>query len=93
MKPVQEKEKDIAFSQGFLETWLIGSPPQVKEHLQTISNGVTYYRDKYIEVQEDLEDALKRYADLTVLSSGYLQLIQQQKELLERAPIEEADPS
>jgi|SRR5579859_1227227 len=87
MKELKEIEKEIAYSHGFIETWLKTdpkTPPQILEHLGVIANGIAYYREQYLNIQEDLSDQQKRYAELTALSGNYLQLIQEQKELLEK---------
>ena len=86
-KPLDETDKQIAYSQGFIEAWLKGdpkTPAQILEHLGVITNGVSSYREKYLLVQEDLNDLRQKYIELTSLSSSYLQLIQNQKELLEK---------
>lgn len=90
-KPLDETDKQIAFSQGFIEKWLDldpKTPVQIKEHLGTLANGVSSYREKYLLVQEDLDDLRKKYTELTALSSSYLQIIQKQKELLDENKLE-----
>lgn len=91
LQPLEEMEKEIAFSEGFLENWLQtgNAPPQVLEHLQKLSNGVKFYRDKFVSAQEDAVDQRTKYNTLTAQTAQYLQHIQQQKEQIDQLLIEQ----
>ncbi len=88
MEPLSEKELDISHVQGFLEEWLKNEPAAVKENLKTLIDGVTYYRKKYLDAQEDYSKVLEKYNQLTALSSSYLGLLSQQKEQIDGLLIE-----
>lgn len=85
---LSEKELDISHVQGFLEEWLKNEPVVVKENLQTLIDGVEYYRKKCLDAQEDYSKVLEDYNRLTALSAGYLQHISQQKEQIDGLLIE-----
>jgi hypothetical protein len=92
LRPLAEVEKDFAYSQGFLETWVDGENPQVrahlKEHLDKVVAGMTWYRENYKTLQEDLTNLRGQHNALTVTSAQYLQVIQQQKELIDQQLID-----
>jgi hypothetical protein len=96
LPPLEERAKDIAFSQGILEGWLDkvqNVPPAILEHLRTITEGVSYWRSKYFGIQQDYETLNANYTNLTVTYGQALQqmqfirdqntelLIEQQKDL------------
>lgn len=81
-------EQDISFAQGFIEEWLKDSPAQVKEHLKVLADGVVFYREKFLVVEEDYTKLLDRYNQLTALSSNYLAALSQQKEQIDSLLIE-----
>ena len=92
MNDIPEKELDIHFSIGFLQEWLKDAPIQVKQYLDHIISGVDYYRQKLKDSEEDLEILTTRYNQLTALSAGYIQLIQEQRQQIETFQIEEQRP-
>lgn len=87
-----EKELDIHFSIGFLQEWLKDAPSQVMQYLEQVVSGVDYYRQKLKDSEEDLEILTTRYNQLTALSAGYIQLIQEQRQQIETFQIEEQRP-
>src|SRR5271163_3536257 len=76
-----QKEKDIAYAQGFLGGW---APKEtiVKEWLGVLISGVDYYREKCEAINEDYQGLLVKFNQLTSMSAGYLQLIQEHKDLI-----------
>lgn len=87
--PVSEQELDISYAGAFLKEWLKDAPEQVKINLNTVIDGVKLYRDKYFTEAEDFAGLQARYNELTGLTAGYLQLIQQQRQLLDEVLIEQ----
>ena len=87
-KPITEQELDISMAKGFLEEWLKESPEAVRDNLKTIVDGVSLYRQKYLDIQEDYNKTLESYNRLTALSSLYLQQISQQKEQIDQLLID-----
>lgn len=83
-----QNEQDIAYSKGFLETWLKGdpkTPPQILEHLKVVSEGLIYYREQYIDAKEDLQDLQEKYNSLVAVSAQHLEFMRVQKEQLDQA--------
>jgi len=94
IQELSEKELDISYAQGLLEAFLdeklLGTAySTVQENLKTLVNGVEHYREKYLLIQQDYISLLEKYNQLTALSSGYLQLMQQQKEQIDGLLIEQ----
>lgn len=85
---LSEQELEVGYAGAFLEEWLKDAPAQVKDHLKAILDGVALYRQMYFTAQEDFAGLQARYNELVALSAGYLQLVQQQKQLLDEALIE-----
>ena len=92
MNDIPKKELDIHFSIGFIQEWLKDAPGQVNEYFNDIISGVDYYRQKLKDSEEDLQILTTRYNQLTALSAGYLQLIQEQRQQIETFQIEEQRP-
>lgn len=90
--PLADVEQDFAYSQGFLENWVEILPENlkthIKEHINTIINGMKFYRERFTSIQEDLATVRAQYNSLTALTSTYLQTIQQQKEIIDQQLIE-----
>src|SRR5271166_4506199 len=86
-----EKEKDIAYAQGFLGGWTPKEGP-VREWLAVLIGGVDYYREKCAAINEDYLGLLERFNQLTAMSAGYLQLVGQQKELIDQQTTQAAAP-
>jgi hypothetical protein len=80
---------NFAYSEGFLQEWLKSQPKQVGEHLQILLDGIRFYKDKYETANQDLESTRKLYTELTAQSAMYLQLIQQQREMLDQHLVEQ----
>lgn len=89
IQELSENELDISMAQGFLDEWLKDSPGAVKDNLKTLADGVTFYRDKFIEIQEGYTKLQENYNQLAALSSSYLALLNQQKEQIDQLLIEE----
>jgi hypothetical protein len=83
-----EQQQDFSYSQGFLEEWLKDAPAQVKGHLETLVSGLTFYRDRYTAAIQDTDTLRLQYNTLTAQSAQYLQMIQQQKELIDQQLID-----
>lgn len=77
------EELDISWARGFLDEWLKDAPPAVKENLDVLTGGVSYYRDKFLAIQEDHAKLQESYNQLTALSASYLGLLNQQKEQID----------
>jgi trans-aconitate methyltransferase len=89
MTTLAEVEKDFAYSQGFLETWVETETNPVvknhlKEHLENVLKGFTFYREKFTTTADALEILRGHHNTLTATSAQYLQVIQQQKELIDQ---------
>jgi hypothetical protein len=84
-----EKEKDIAYAQGFLGSWVPKEAP-VREWLAVLIAGVDHYKAKCDAIRQDYQDLLMKYNQLTALSAGYLQHMGQQKELIDQQLTERA---
>lgn len=80
---VPDAELDIAFDEGFLQEWLAKDPPRARDALQTLLNGIQYYRQKLGESRADLREMRDKYNALLVQSAQYLGFMQQQRELLD----------
>lgn len=53
-----EQQRDIAYSRGLLEEWVrTGVPPQIREHLKTLTDG---YDQLEQEVKKQTEDAARQ---------------------------------
>jgi hypothetical protein len=89
VKQLTEVEQDYAFSFGFIEEWLKDAPSQVKEHLATLTAGITAYREKYIAIQEDFDRLQQEYNRLMATSAQHLEFMRQQKEQLDEALVRE----
>jgi hypothetical protein len=89
---VNDKEMDIAYAGSFLQEWARGEKETVKlqlaDNVETLVNGVTYYREKYFTAKEDYQTLLDKYNQLTALSAGYLNLMNQQKQQIDQFLIE-----
>lgn len=83
LKPLEEKEIDVAYSIGLVREWLAGAKPptpgQVTEAFQEIITGINFYRERYIMIQQDLIQSQNNYNALAGQSAIYLEQIQQQK--------------
>jgi hypothetical protein len=89
MNQLTDEERDISFSRGFLEEWLKDAPSQVHEHLKIISDAIDFYRQKYLDAQEDAANIRDKYNQLTALAAQHLQHIQQQKETIDQLLLEQ----
>ena len=85
---MSDQELDIHFAIGFVREWLRTAPEQVIQHLDEIISGVEYYRQKHNTLNEDYQILNKRYNDLTALSAGYLQMIQEQRSQMDQLLID-----
>lgn len=85
---LNEKELNIAYSQGMLEGVLKNAPPAVKSALEDLVTGVAHYKQKYDEQKQDFDNLQSNYNNLTALSAGYLQLIQELRQQNESLLIE-----
>ena len=85
---LNEKELDFGYAEGFLVEWLKGSPAQVKEHLSVLVEAIKFYKDKLADAEADLRDANDKYIVLTAQAAQYLELMSQQKELIDQNLIE-----
>jgi|ERR1700676_428398 len=94
IKPLSEFELDISFAQGFVESLIEGGneDPKIKsamlENIKTLADGIAFYRQKYLEAQEDYDKLLGNYNQLTALSSNYLASLAQQREQIDGLLIE-----
>lgn len=84
MQELSEKELDISYAQGLLESFLDekllkDAYKTVQESLAVLSGGVAHYRDKYVLAQQDYTTLLEKYNQLTALSSQYLGMIERQE--------------
>jgi len=99
MKALAEIEKDVSYSHSFVEHWLKldpKTPAQILEHMKIIVDGLKYYREQYLNIQEDLTDQRERYAKLTAEAGRYLQHIQRLENLVEKIDennLESAEPN
>ena len=84
-----EKEKDIAYAQGFLGGWAPKEQP-VREWLAVLIAGVDHYRAKCEAINADYQELLLKYNNLTAVSAGYLQFMGQQKEIIDQQLTERA---
>jgi hypothetical protein len=85
---MSDQELDIHFAIGFVREWLRTAPEQVIQHLDEIISGVDFYRQKHKLLDEDYQILNKRYNDLTALSAGYLQMIQEQRSQMDQLLID-----
>jgi hypothetical protein len=85
-----EKEKDIAYAQGFLGGWAPKEQP-VREWLAVLIAGVDHYKAKCEAINADYQELLVKYNQLTAMSAGYLQLVGQQKELIDQHQVERVE--
>jgi hypothetical protein len=88
MAPLSEEELDYGYSEGFLKTWLEKAPKQVREHLDILVSGITYYRKKVADIEQDLFASNARYNALTAQAATYLEFMSQQRELLDQTLID-----
>ena len=91
MPELTQKEKDIAYAQGFIGAWIETAPAIVKsraahgkEWIVVLIDGVDHYREKCAAINEDYQSLLTKFNQLTAMSAGYLQLVGQQKELIDQ---------
>lgn len=92
IKPLTEVEQDYGFSQGMVEGWLENdpkTPPQIMEHLRTVTSAISAYREKYISIQEDYDKLQTEYNRLMAANAQHLAFMSQQKEQLDEALIRE----
>lgn len=93
LKPLEEKEMDVAYAIGLVREWLVGAKPptpsQVTEAFQEIVTGVYFYREKYITIQQDLIQSQNNYNSLAGQSVLYLEQIQQQKQHIDQLLIDD----
>lgn len=82
---VPDEELDIAFDEGFLREWLSKDPPRCIDALQTLVDGIAYYRKKNHELKEEIRITNERYNALLIQSAQHLQFMAQQKDLLDEA--------
>ena len=85
---LNEKELDFGYAEGFLIEWLKGSPAQVKEHLDVLVEAIKFYKGKLADAETDLRNANDKYSALMLQSAQYLELLGQQKELIDQNLIE-----
>lgn len=83
IQPLGEQELDISLAQGFIEEWLKDAPTAAKDNLKILIEGVSFYRQRYLDVQEDFIRLQENYNHLTALSAMYLQDIQQQRKQID----------
>jgi hypothetical protein len=93
LKPLHEVESDFAYSKGFLESWVDGEKDEdvkkhLKENLTKVVAGMSWYRENYVSIQEQLAHLRNQYNALTATSAQYLQMIQQQKEMIDQQLVE-----
>ncbi|HZS43415.1 MAG TPA: hypothetical protein VFA52_04490 [Candidatus Paceibacterota bacterium] len=75
---MEVEEKDFAYSLGFLEEWLKGHPKQVSEHLKTVADAISFYRNRYQAVKDKFDELiqennqLKKQYNETVASAAKL---------------------
>jgi hypothetical protein len=79
-----QSQQDFAYAEGFLISWLKDSPVQIREHLKTLSDGISFYREKLDQSREDYRSLLDKYNQLMGLSSQYLELMKQQKDIIDQ---------
>jgi hypothetical protein len=99
LKPVTEPELDVNYSIGLLESWFGDDqklPALVKMqllgHVKTITEGVRLYREKYLQIQDELRQLQVNYNNLAGLSASYLQEMQRMKEDADQRLIDEQKP-
>lgn len=82
IKPLEEKAKDIAVSEGLIETWLKAgkAPVAVLDSLKTLADGVAYWKQKFYQAQEDCQQTTSNYTNLTVVHGQALQQMQSLKD-------------
>ena len=85
---LDEKELDFGYAEGFLIEWLKGSPAQVKEHLSVLVEAIKFYKGKLADTETDLRNANDKYIVLAAQAAQYLELMSQQKELIDQNLIE-----
>src|SRR5229473_2461798 len=69
-----EQEKDITFSQAFVEEWLKTAPKQVLDHLKTLTEGYERLRKQVGQHEEQIARQAKLLAEQQALTSAALQL-------------------
>lgn len=79
-----ESQLNFSYSQGFLEEWLRPAPAGVREHLETLVGAITFYKDRASLLEQDNTKLRNDYNNLAAQSAQYLQLIQQQKEMIDQ---------
>jgi hypothetical protein len=93
LQPLTDAEKDYAYSQGVLEGWLDKQPEparkQLLEHLTTLNNAVSAYREKYLSIQTDYDRLQIMYNQLMAASAQYLETMSQQKQQLDEFLIDQ----
>jgi hypothetical protein len=89
---LSEKELSVSYSQGMLEGVLKNAPAPVSAALEDLVSGVAYYKQKYDDMKQDFDNLQSNYNNLTALSAGYLQLMQQQKDQIDQLLIEQQRP-
>lgn len=87
-----DQDKKIAYSDGFLEIWLIDNkvPVEVMEQFKILASGVERYRDLATALEEDLVKLRDNYNQLTVVSAQYLQFINEQKGMIDQYAAKES---
>lgn len=94
LKPLEEKEIDVAYDIGLVREWLAGAknpatPDQITEAFQEIVTGINFYREKYIMIQQDLIQLQNNYNALAGQSALYLEQIQQQRQHIDQLLIDD----
>ena len=73
LTPLDDKAKAASFAQGFLENWAKNEPPQLRDYLTDLVNGLDYWRQKYYAIVEDYQKLNANYTNLTVAHGQLLQ--------------------
>lgn len=87
-KDLTDKELDVSYAIGVIEAWLEREPQSVRDYFQEVVDGVTFYRDKYLAMQEDVTSLTSKYSQLTAQTAVYLQKIQEQDDQIKELLIE-----
>lgn len=83
---ITEFQKNVSFSQGLLERWveLFGAPPQIKEALETLVEGISYYKNNaYSEKEKSFGNSDKLVNSATQITSLLATIQHQQDQIAE----------
>jgi len=89
LEPLEDKAKDIAYAQGVLEGWVQDYPDQLKDYVKTVSDGIEYWRKKYVDLQIAYKEVQQNYTNLTVTYGQALQQLQHLKDQNDELLIEQ----